>query len=92
MLERLRPYHGGSGFTGGAPGDAPSRWNRDAERDRTYVALRPELVLEVGFDHVTSGRIRHGTRPLRWRDDKAGRTCTLDQLEVAGSVLDLLDL
>lgn len=92
LLERLRPYQGGSGFAGSAPGDAPSRWNRDAERDRSYVALRPELVLEVAFDQVTSGRIRHGTRPLRWRDDKPPRTCTLDQLHVAGTVLDLLDL
>jgi ATP-dependent DNA ligase len=69
------------GFTGGVPADAPSRWSRDGQRDRTYVALRPELVLEVGFDQVTSGRIRHGTRPLRWRNDKPART-VLDQLDV----------
>jgi ATP-dependent DNA ligase len=92
LLDRLQPYAGGSGFTGGAPDEAPSRWNRGAERDRSYVALRPELVLEVGFDQVTSGRIRHGTRPLRWRDDKPALACTIDQLEVAGTVLDLLDL
>jgi ATP-dependent DNA ligase len=91
LLERLGPYRGGTGFTGGAPDEAPSRWSRDSERDRSYVALRPELVLEVGFDQVTSGRIRHGTRPLRWRDDKAARACTIDQLKIAGNVLDLLD-
>ena len=87
---KLEPYRGGAGFTGGAPDEAPSRWSRGAERDRSYVPLRPELVLEVAFDQVTGGRIRHGTRPLRWRTDKAPRQCTVDQLEVAGSVLGLL--
>jgi ATP-dependent DNA ligase len=90
LVERLRPYAGGSGFTGGAPDMAPSRWSRDPERDRSYVALRPELVLEVAFDQVTGGRIRHGTKPLRWRTDKAPRQCTADQLEFAGSALGLL--
>jgi ATP-dependent DNA ligase len=91
LVERLRPYAGGSGFSGGAPDMAPSRWNRGAERDRSYVALRPELVLEVAFDQVTGGRIRHGTKPVRWRTDKSPRQCTLDQLETAGSVLGLLE-
>jgi ATP-dependent DNA ligase len=90
LLTQLEPYRGGSGFTGDAPDEAPSRWSRGAERDRSYVALRPELVLEVAFDQVTGGRIRHGTRPLRWRTDKAPRQCTADQLETAGSVLGLL--
>jgi ATP-dependent DNA ligase len=92
LLERLERYRGGSGFTGGAPDEAPSRWDRGRERDRSYVALQLDLVLEVGFDQVTSGRIRHGTRPLRWRTDKAPRACTVDQLQAAGKVLDLLDL
>jgi ATP-dependent DNA ligase len=91
LLARLAPYLDGAGFTGSAPGEAPSRWNRDPGRDRSYIALRPELVLEVGFDQVTSGRLRHGTRPLRWRSDKAPRTCTVNQLQIAGTVLDLLD-
>jgi ATP-dependent DNA ligase len=91
LLDRLRPFEGGSGFTGGAPDAAPSRWNRGRDVDRSYVALRPELVLEVGFDQVTSGRIRHGTRPLRWRDDKPARRCTVDQLEVSGSVMALFE-
>ncbi len=91
LVEKLLPYAGGPGFTGGAPDMAPSRWNRGAERDRSYVALRPELVLEVAFDQVTGGRIRHGTKPLRWRIDKSPRQCTSDQLEVAGSVLGLLE-
>ena len=75
--------------TSGTMGESAAR--HGADRDRSYVALRPELVLEVAFDQVTGGRIRHGTRPLRWRTDKAPQQCTLDQLEVAGTVLQLLE-
>jgi ATP-dependent DNA ligase len=91
LVDRLAPYAGGAGFSGGAPDQAPSRWDRGVERDRSYVALRPELVLEVAFDQVTSGRIRHGTKPVRWRTDKSPLQCTLEQLEIEGSVLGLLD-
>jgi ATP-dependent DNA ligase len=91
LIERLAPYVGGTGFTGGAPGDEPSRWSRDPEKSRAYIKLVPALVLEVAFDQVTSGRIRHGTKPLRWRSDKLPAHCTLDQLAVAGNVLQLLD-
>ena len=90
LLARLAPYAGGSGFTGGAPDMEPSRWSRP-DRDRSWVALAPELVLEVAFDQVTAGRIRHGTKPIRWRTDKSPRACTTDQLETSGSVLGLLD-
>ncbi len=90
LVARLAPAVGGTGFTGGAPGDAPSRWSRDPERDRAYVALAPHFVLEVGFDQVTGGRIRHGTRPLRWRTDKDPRACTRDQLAISGTALPLL--
>jgi ATP-dependent DNA ligase len=64
-------------FTGRAPG-GPSRWNRNKET--AWVAVEPKLVLEVEFDHVTGDRFRHGTRPLRFRPDKAPRQCTLDQI------------
>jgi ATP-dependent DNA ligase len=45
-------------------------------------ALRPELVVEVRFDHVTGDRFRHGTKLLRWRPDKVPRQCTFEQLEL----------
>lgn len=73
-LERLREP---PGFTGNAPG-GPSRWS--TERSADWQPLRPELVAEVRFDHVTAGRFRHGTRFMRWRPDKAPRQCTCDQL------------
>lgn len=56
-----------------------SRWTGD--RDLSWVALRPELVAEVSYDQVSDGRIRHGTRLLRWRDDKRPDECTVDQLD-----------
>ena len=46
----------------------PSRWT--GGRDLEWVALRPELVIEVGYDHASAGRIRHGARFRRFRDDK----------------------
>jgi ATP-dependent DNA ligase len=56
----------------------PSRWS--AGRDLQWVALRPELVIEIDFDHVSAGRIRHGAKLRRWREDKDPRECTFDQL------------
>jgi ATP-dependent DNA ligase len=74
-LERLR---GRPGFTGDAPG-GPSRWS--TERSAQWEPLKPKLVVEVQYDHVTGDRFRHGTRLLRWRPDKAPQECTFDQLQ-----------
>jgi ATP-dependent DNA ligase len=57
----------------------PSRWS--AGRELEWIALRPELVVEIDFDHVSAGRIRHGARLRRWREDKDPRECTYDQLD-----------
>lgn len=65
------------GFTGDAPG-GPSRWS--TARSADWMPLKPKLVAEVSFDHVTGGRFRHGTRLLRWRPDKAPKQCTFDQI------------
>ena len=43
--------------------------------------MRPELVAEVTFDHVSGHRIRHGAKLKRWREDKDPRECTIDQLQ-----------
>ena len=75
--KELTPLIEGPGFTGDAPG-GPSRWS--TERSSEWQPLRPELVVEVEYDQVTSGRFRHGTRLLRRRPDKAPRQCTCDQL------------
>ena len=64
--------------TGARGSGEPSRWT--ADRDLEWVELRPELVVEVSYDHVSDGRIRHGTKIVRWREDKPARECTIDQL------------
>ncbi|HEY1539488.1 MAG TPA: ATP-dependent DNA ligase [Solirubrobacteraceae bacterium] len=74
LVAELKPYETGERGSGEA-----SRWT--AGRELEWVALRPELVVEITYDHVSDGRIRHGTKVLRWRDDKAPRDCRLDQLE-----------
>ncbi len=74
LVDTLKPYETGERGSG-----EPSRWS--AGRDLEWVALRPELVVEVTFDHVSDGRIRHGAKVQRWRDDKPPRECTVDQLD-----------
>jgi ATP-dependent DNA ligase len=74
LVDKLAPYETGERGHGD-----PSRWA--SERDLEWISLRPELVVEVTFDHVSDGRIRHGTRILRWRDDKAPRECRLEQMQ-----------
>ncbi len=57
----------------------PSRWT--GGRDLEWVELRPELVIEVGYDHAASGRIRHGARFHRFREDKRPEECRFEQLD-----------
>jgi ATP-dependent DNA ligase len=66
------------GFTGNAPG-GPSRWS--SERSTQWCPLKPQLVVEVAYDHFSGERFRHGTSILRWRPDKAPDQCTFDQLK-----------
>jgi ATP-dependent DNA ligase len=70
LLEPYRTYERGSG--------EPSRWKSDEEL--VWEGLRPELVCEIAFDHITGHRIRHGARFLRWREDKDPRECSMEQL------------
>jgi len=70
---KLAPYETGERGSG-----APSRWTQG--RDLEWIGLRPELVVEITFDHTSDGRIRHGAKVQRWRDDKPPRQCTYDQL------------
>jgi ATP-dependent DNA ligase len=73
LVQTLAPYE-----TGERGSSDPSRWS--ADRDLEWVALRPELVVEIDFDHVSAGRIRHGAKLRRWREDKPPQECTYDQL------------
>jgi len=75
LVAKLEPYQTGKRGHGD-----PSRWK--SEKELEWIELRPELVVEVTFDHVSDGRIRHGTRILRWRDDKPPRECKLEQMSL----------
>jgi ATP-dependent DNA ligase len=56
----------------------PSRWSSGKELE--WIGLRPELVVEIDFDHVSAGRIRHGAKLRRWREDKPAAECSYEQL------------
>jgi ATP-dependent DNA ligase len=85
LKSALKPYMGGAGFTGRAPG-GPSRWS--TERSGEWERLDPKLVCQVQYDHFSEGRFRHGTRFLWWRPDKAPELCTFDQVRPTSSRID----
>ncbi len=91
LVDDLAPYrledpkgHPWEAMTAGdstrRPG-APSRWN--ANKDLSWEAVAPELVCEVGYDHLQGDRFRHATSFRRWRRDREPASCTYAQLEVA---------
>lgn len=87
LTEKLKSLIKPPGFSGKAPG-GPSRWSK---RSTEWEPLDPKLVVEVGFDHFTGGRFRHGTKFIRWRPEKAPRQCTLEQVKrESQSALNLL--
>lgn len=57
-----------------------SRWSQG--KDLSWEPVRPELVLEVAYDHMQSGRFRHTAQFRRFRSDKPPQECTYAQLEV----------
>jgi ATP-dependent DNA ligase len=77
LTRTLEALAGGSSFTGKAPG-GPSRWSNDKTAD--WRPVRPDLVVEVRYDHVSGGRFRHGTTLLRFRPEKAASQCRLEQI------------
>lgn len=87
LTKKLKSLIKPPGFSGKAPG-GPSRWSK---RSTEWEPLDPKLVVEVGFDHFTGGRFRHGTKFIRWRPEKAPRQCTLEQVKrESQSALNLL--
>jgi ATP-dependent DNA ligase len=57
-----------------------SRWSQG--KDLSWEPLRPELVVQVAYDHMQGTRFRHTAQFRRWRPDKPARECTFEQLEV----------
>lgn len=94
LIELLAPYrenalenHPWSSWAAPADADAgrrmpggQSRWSQG--KDLSWVALRPELVAEVAYEHMQGDRFRHLAHFRRWRPDKAPAACTYEQLEV----------
>jgi ATP-dependent DNA ligase len=56
-----------------------TRWN--AKKDLSWEPLRPELVVEVAYDHMEGSRFRHTAQFRRWRFDRDPRSCTYEQLD-----------
>ena len=73
LVGELAPYETGKRGSGD-----PSRW--DAGRELEWIELRPELVVEITFDHTSNDRIRHGAKIARWRQDKDPAECRMEQL------------
>jgi ATP-dependent DNA ligase len=64
---------------GGRLPGAVSRWN--AKKDLSWEPLRPELVIEVAYEHMEGTRFRHTAHFRRWRPDREPSSCTYEQLE-----------
>jgi ATP-dependent DNA ligase len=96
LLEELRPlvtqlaghpWEEGFLLAGSPTGrlrGAGGRWSPE-EMEQDWTPLRPELVCEVAYDQVDDHRFRHPARFLRWRPDRAPRSCTPEQLEPASA-------
>jgi ATP-dependent DNA ligase len=88
LLDELAPYRLPEGaehpWTGHStpervPGAMVSRWN--AKKDLTFELLKPELVVEVAYDHMEGRRFRHTAQFRRWRYDRDPPSCTYAQIE-----------
>jgi ATP-dependent DNA ligase len=104
LVEELAPYAvediGGHPWAAWAEADAHasgrlpgavSRWN--AKKDLSWVPLRPELVVEVAYDHMEGTRFRHTAQWRRWRPDREPESCTYEQLDrpVRFTLAEILD-
>ena len=92
LVDFLAPYrrnaltnHPWKEWAGGGGGQrmpgAQSRWSRGKEL--SWEPLRPELVVEIAYEHMQGPRFRHMAHFRRWRTDKSPKQCTYAQLEVA---------
>jgi ATP-dependent DNA ligase len=77
LTDKLEKIVADRSFSGKTPG-GPSRWSTNGSSE--WQPVKPRLVIEVSYDHVSEGRFRHGTSLVRWRPDKSPRQCTDLQL------------
>jgi ATP-dependent DNA ligase len=95
LAELLKPYRtsaeghpwaawGGANAEGSRMPGAKSRWT--GTKDLSWELLRPELVVEVAYEHMQGDRFRHLAHFRRWREDRSPESCTYAQLEVVAAV------
>lgn len=81
ILEQLEQIRSDESFGGGdltrTPG-GQSRWSQG--KDLSWIPVDPGVVVQVSYDQLEGMRFRHATRFERWRPDKPGEECTMDQL------------
>jgi ATP-dependent DNA ligase len=75
---KAHPWLGDGVPDGRVPG-GQSRWT--GGKDLSWEAVRPELVVEVAYDHLQVDRFRHATSFVRWRPDRNPSSCTYGQLD-----------
>jgi ATP-dependent DNA ligase len=88
FVDALEPYRKdgssahpwlGDGHPDGRVPGGQSRWS--GGKDLSWEAVRPELVVEVAYDHLQVDRFRHATSFVRWRPDRSPSSCTYGQLD-----------
>ncbi|MDI1465013.1 ATP-dependent DNA ligase [Catellatospora sp. KI3] len=85
LLDELEPYRDPAEHPWAVAGEgqrvpgAPSRWS--GTKDLSFEPLRPELVVEVGYDAMEGDRFRHTAQFQRWRPDRTPQSCRYDQLD-----------
>jgi ATP-dependent DNA ligase len=90
LLDEIAPYRENvtehPWLRGDGPADdgqrvpgAVSRWT--GKKDLSWEPLRPEWVIEVGYEAMEGDRIRHTAQFRRPRPDRDPDSCTYDQLE-----------
>ncbi|MBG6067133.1 ATP-dependent DNA ligase [Micromonospora ureilytica] len=88
LLDELAPYRDTGGEHPWVHGDhergqripgGVSRWT--GTKNLEWEPVRPELVVEVGYDAMEGERFRHTAQFVRWRPDRDPRSCSYDQLD-----------
>ncbi len=79
LREKLKPLEAGAPVFPGKLESAPNRWSKGQEK-AAPTPLTPTLVCEVRYDYLQGMRFRHASTFLRWREDKAPKSCLFSQL------------
>ena len=66
----------------GAPHARTARAAGARAKALSWEPVRPELIVEIAYDHMQGSRFRHTAQFRRWRPDKKPSSCTYEQLGV----------